>query len=525
MAVGKKPSRSLLAQAASWLLLVAWTVRAQSSNTPVIPGASSYNGLNLVPQMGWDNWNAYSTRVSEDLLLSTAKSIVDFGLRDLGYNYVVLDDAWSSGRNGSGYLVADETKFPHGIKYIADKLNDMGLKFGMYSSAGVFTCAKYPGSLGHETKDADFFATNDVSYLKYDNCFNQGQSGTPQLSFNRYNVMSKALNATGREILYSMCNWGDDNPFDWAYTIANSGRMSGDIYDSFNRPDAACPCATNPCNWPGYHCSVMNIIEKMAPIQSRTMSGYFNDMDALEVGNAGMNDNEYVAHFTMWAILSSPLIMGTNVPNLSPSHYSILANPAVIAINQDPTATAAARIWKHSCTSNSSLVDEYGQCDTQLWVRTLNNSDVAVAMLNNANGTVDVTASLADIFIPDTLAGTSTTPMQLSEAWDVFDLWGNRLTDTEASSILNGTSASMNNSTTAMAVNGTMGRLAVKTYNISSDGSYADGLNRNDTRLFGKKLGTLNPGGVITTEVPRHGIAAYRLRRAPSKEVTRRDEL
>ena len=281
--------RNFLTPFAWTLLLVSRLTQAQGSSTPNIPGASSYNGLNLVPQMGWDNWNAYACKVSENLLLSTAKSMVSFGLRDLGYNYVVLDDCWSSGRNESGYLVADKTKFPNGMKYIADKLHGMGLKFGMYSSAGIYTCAKYPGSLGRETKDAHFFAENGVDYLKYDNCNNLGQSGTAKLSFDRYNVMSKALNATGRSILYSMCSWGDDNPFDWAYSIANSGRMSGDIYDSFNRPDDACPCTTNPCNWPGFHCSVMNIIEKMAPIQSRTTSGYFNDMDALEVGNAGQN--------------------------------------------------------------------------------------------------------------------------------------------------------------------------------------------------------------------------------------------
>ena len=110
------------------------------------------------------------------------------------------------------------------------KIHSLGLKFGIYSSAGIFTCAKFPGSLGYEDKDAQLWASWGVDYLKYDNCYNQGQSGTPQISFSRYNVMSKALNATGREILYSLCNWGNDQPFDWAYGISNSWRMSGDIY-------------------------------------------------------------------------------------------------------------------------------------------------------------------------------------------------------------------------------------------------------------------------------------------------------
>ncbi|MBE7180132.1 MAG: glycoside hydrolase family 27 protein [Terriglobus roseus] len=150
--------------------------------------------------------------MNETLLLNTAQVMVNFGLRDLGYEYVVLDDCWSVGRNSSGYLVSNDDTFPNGMKYVADKIHSLGLKFGMYSSAGVFTCARYPGSLGYEEKDADLFAEWDVDYLKYDNCFNQGQSGTPKLSFDRYNVMSKALNQTGRDIVYAMCSWGTNHP-------------------------------------------------------------------------------------------------------------------------------------------------------------------------------------------------------------------------------------------------------------------------------------------------------------------------
>ena len=169
------------------------------------------------------------------------------------------------------------------MAHVADQIHALDMKFGMYSSAGIFTCGRYPGSLGYEQKDADLFASWGVDYLKYDNwsveiqsnhpspvflltsgSFNQGQSGNAQISFNRYNVMSEALNKTGRPIFYSMCNWGDDNPFDWAYTIANSYRMSGDIYDNFNRPDSRCPCdEAIGCSWPGFHCSVMNILNKV----------------------------------------------------------------------------------------------------------------------------------------------------------------------------------------------------------------------------------------------------------------------
>lgn len=188
-----------------------------------------------------DNWNAFACNVNESLLLNTASAMVKYGLKDLGYDHVVLDDCWSIGRNSSGYLVHDPTKFPNGMLSVADRLHAMGMKFGMYSSAGVFTCGRYPGSLGNEDKDAEYFAANGVDYLKYDNCYNQGQYGTAKLSFDRYNTMSMALNKTGRPITYALCNWGQDQVWAWATEMSNAARMSGDVYDSFNRPDDACP--------------------------------------------------------------------------------------------------------------------------------------------------------------------------------------------------------------------------------------------------------------------------------------------
>ena len=142
-----------------------------------------------------------------------------------------------------------------------------------------------------------------ADYLKYDNCYNEGQEGNGILTYNRYKAMSDALNATGRPILYSMCNWGQDHPWDWAQTIANSWRMSGDVYDSFDRPDARCPCDTYECSLPGFHCSVMNILNKAAPVLNKAQPGAWNDLDMLEVGNSGMTDDEYITHFSMWYVV------------------------------------------------------------------------------------------------------------------------------------------------------------------------------------------------------------------------------
>ncbi|KAK7537329.1 alpha-galactosidase [Phyllosticta citribraziliensis] len=475
----------------------------------VIPGASSYNGLNLVPQMGWDNWNAFGCDVSEELLLETADAMVKFGLRDLGYDYVVLDDCWSIGRNASGYLVHDPVKFPNGMKHVADAIHALGLKFGMYSSAGVFTCGRYPGSLGYEQKDADIFASWGVDYLKYDNCYNQGQSGTPQISFNRYNVMSKALNNTGRPIVYALCNWGNDDPYDWAYTISNSYRMSGDIFDSFQRPDARCPCTETPCTWPGYHCSVMNILNKMAPIVSRSQPGAFNDMDMLEVGNGGQSDSEYIVHFSMWALLSSPLLMGTNIPTLSPAHLSILSNPAVIALNQDPTGTAATRKWRELVPD----VDDDGQGEIALWTRVLDNGDTAVALLNAGNSSRTMRASALHIFLDQATAGTYVPAPELSTPYDVYDLWANRMSDDEAAAVIAGNATSIGANSTS-----------VTRYNATAL-SYAEGLAQEHPALLGKKVGRLEAGGVWEAEVDRHSVGLFRLRNATQAGLRKRDEL
>lgn len=179
--------------------------------------AASYNGLAITPQMGWDNWNAFACDVDADLLASSARSIVDLGLRNLGYEYVILDDCWSTGRNtsGNGSIIVDTSKFPNGMAAVADGIHSLNLKFGMYSDAGRYTCGQYEGSLGHEAVDAQTFADWGVDYLKYDNCYNQGNAGTQYLSRNRYNTMSEALNATGRPVLYSLCNWGEDYPWNW----------------------------------------------------------------------------------------------------------------------------------------------------------------------------------------------------------------------------------------------------------------------------------------------------------------------
>jgi len=458
--------------------------------------------------MGWDNWNAFGCDVSEALLLQTAHRMVALGLRDSGYHYIVLDDCWSNGRYENGSLRPDFTKFPHGMAHIADELHRMGFGFGMYSSAGFYTCGQYAGSLGYEEIDAQSFAGWGVDYLKYDNCYNGGQSGTANISYARYDKMSIALNATGRDILYSMCNWGQDRPWDWAYSIANSWRATGDIYDSFNRPDVRCPCSEEQgynCAFPGYHCSVMNIVNKVAYFVHRSQPGGWNDLDMLEVGNGGMTDSEYIVHMTLWAALKSPLIMGTDIRSLDANAYSIYTNPAILAISQDPNGASAQRVWRYFIGPG----DASGPGEIQLWSGGLAHGDQIVLLLNTASEDMYMNATLAEIF---TDAGGARS-VQAKQAWEMYDLWANRMPDSTAKAILSPNSTSMANlSATAYLFNATAT-------------SYAQGLAAGSPALLGKHVGTVKAKGTISVVVPSHGVVAYRLRSRGTSSRMKRSEL
>ncbi|KAK9372138.1 glycoside hydrolase superfamily [Lipomyces chichibuensis] len=452
------------------------------------------NNLAVTPAMGWNNWNAFACSVNEHLLLSTAEKMAAIGLRDAGYEYIVLDDCWSLGRDEKGNLQHDPEKFPHGMKYVAEKLHALGFRFGMYSDAGTYTCARYVGSLGYEKQDAQTFASWDVDYLKYDNCYNEGLSGTPKITSERYRTMTEALKATGRPILYAICNWGEDYPWKWGHTVANSWRMSGDIYDSFDRPDSRCPCTGDEydCPLPGSHCSVMNILNKAAPVSHTSIPGAWNDLDMLEVGNGGMDDEEYKTHFSMWAALKSPLLMGNDVNVMNAKALSILNNPAVLAVSQDPVGAPAVRRWRYFVNDT----DEFDQGEIQMWAGPLYNGDQLVILLNAGNNSRTMTATLADVFRVATGI-----PKEIKEDWDIYDLWGNRMDDATAQSVIDG-------STTVEA-----GENVARFYYNATKTSYKEGLAVNDPHLLGKFTGTVEAGGAIETEVPRHGVSMLRLRK------------
>lgn len=270
-----------------------------------------------------------------------------------------------------------------------------------------------------EEIDAKTYASWGVDYLKYDNCFNEGRSGTPQISFERFNNMSRALNATGRPILYSMCNWGEDGPWNFASTIANSWRISGDIADQFDRFDDRCPCTSIlDCKLPGFHCAMSRIIDFAAPVGQKAGPGRWNDLDMLEVGNGGMNFDEYVTHFSMWALLKSPLILGNDVTNMTNETLSIITNDAIIAANQDPGGSPASRIWKVPVTGG----------DLSLWSSSLQNFVFVFALLNTSPETQTVDVLFSDVFLDQGIVF-SQREFKLWDLWQKDDSgnWGKPL--------------------------------------------------------------------------------------------------
>jgi alpha-galactosidase len=475
------------------------------------------NGLARTPPLGWNNWNSLGCDVSADLLLDTASKLVTLGLMDVGYKYAVLDDCWSDGRDANGRLQVDKSRFPQGMETVSAKIHDHGLLFGIYSSAGHMTCARAEGSLDHEEEDAQTFADFSVDYLKYDNCYSTGRAGSAESTFKRYDTMAKALNATGRPIVYSLCNWGEDFVMSWGVSIANSWRISGDIYDSFSRPDDRCSCTANDpsspwCVSPGAHCSVLTILNKVAPYADRSQPGGWQDLDALEVGLGGMTTEEYKAHFALWAALKSPLLIGADLRTLTPEALKILNNPAILAINQDPLGVPATRVARNTSVPK----DRYGEGETHIWSGPLAGGDEVLILLNAADADLDITAYLEDIFVGE---GPSCSAPQCNEDWHVHDLWSTMMEDSIARSLIDKSHSRHDASRVFKSLNW---------YNASTL-SYRDGLDQDDSRLLGETVGKISARGSWTVPVKRHSAKVYRLRPASDVRTKRysifKDEL
>ena len=326
-----------------------------------LAGAQKFDGLALTPPMGWNSWNKFSCDVTESLIRETADAMVASGLKDAGYEYIVIDDCWHGERDSLGFIQPDPVRFPSGIKALADYIHSKGLKFGIYSDAGWQTCGGRPGSRGREYQDAQRYASWGVDYLKYDWCNTEGLKAE-----GAYLTMRDALYEAGRPIVLSICEWGDNQPWEWAGPIGHLWRTTGDIYNCFD-------CEYNHGTWSSW--GVLQILDMRKDIRKYAGPDHWNDPDMMEIGN-GMTVNEDRAHFSLWAMMAAPLIAGNDLRNMSPETIAILTNKEVIAIDQDSLGVQG---FKH-------IDDE----NFEVWVKPLAKGDLAVCFLNRSVEPLDL---------------------------------------------------------------------------------------------------------------------------------------
>ncbi|XP_021750610.1 alpha-galactosidase-like isoform X2 [Chenopodium quinoa] len=349
--------RALIGRILVWIILVAGTAHATRMHLPDNRSVANTslggrrrsllnNGLGLTPQMGWNSWNHFGCKIDEHLIRET-------------------DDCWAElNRDSQGHLVPKASTFPSGIKALANYVHSKGLKLGIYSDAGIQTCSKtMPGSLGHEKQDAKTLASWGVDYLKYDNCENNGIDPKE-----RYPKMSKALLKSGRHIFFSLCEWGQEDPATWAPSIGNSWRTTGDIQDTWN--------------------SMIDIADKNDKWASYARPGAWNDPDMLEVGNGGMTKEEYRSHFSIWALVKAPLLVGCDVRSMDQATLELLRNKEVIAVNQDKLGVQGRKVKKNG--------------DLEVWAGPLTQRRMAVILWNKGSSSSNITAYWSDIGLKPT---------------------------------------------------------------------------------------------------------------------------
>ena len=333
-------------------------------------------GLALTPPMGWNTWNKFACNVSDELVRGMADAMVKSGMKDAGYQYIVIDDCWQVSRDANGTIVVDQQRFPNGMKAVADYVHSVGLKFGIYSDAGTMTCQKRPAGLGHEYQDARTYASWGVDYLKYDWC----NTLPGQDARSSYANIRQALDASGRPIVLSICDWGKAHPWLWGKEVGgNLWRTTDDIQDRW----------AGKKEWsPGNCCSngMLDIVDANAELYSHAGPGHWNDPDMLEVGNGGMTTTEYRSHFSLWALMAAPLIAGNDLRSMTPEIHDILTNKEVIAIDQDPLGRQGRRVWKDG--------------DLEIWSKQLQDGSRAVILLNRGASSHDITMTWEQIGYP-----------------------------------------------------------------------------------------------------------------------------
>jgi alpha-galactosidase len=358
----------------------------------LVANAQKFPGLAETPPMGWNSWNIYACNINENLVREVAKAMVDRGLKDAGYEYIVIDDCWHGERDSLGFIQCDPVKFPSGIKALADYIHSLGLKFGIYSDAGWKTCGGRPGSRGYEFQDALRYAQWGVDYLKYDWCNTDGLNAE-----GAYLTMRDALYKAGRPILFSMCEWGNSKPWNWAKDTGHMWRTTGDICNKWEG-------SISNGSWTAW--SAMTILDMQDGLREFAGPGHWNDPDMMEVGN-GMTVNEDRAHFSMWCMICAPLIAGTNIQKASDETIAILTNHEAISINQDKLGIQGLRVSK--------------QDSLEVWYKPLANGEWAVCFLNRNSKAKNISYNWAEQKITDEFAKRSTDFSSIN--YSILDVW------------------------------------------------------------------------------------------------------
>jgi alpha-galactosidase len=314
------------------------------------------------PPMGWNSWNKFACNITETFVKQIADAMVSTGMQDAGYQYINIDDGWEAGRDQTGHIQAN-ARFPD-MKGLADYVHGKGLKLGIYSSPGFRTCAGFEGSLNHEADDARTFAAWGIDYLKYDWCTAPLAYEVSQMRA-AYQKMGEALAATGRPIVYSLCQYGREHVEQWGAAVGgNLWRTTGDISDRWDKMSSI-----------GF--------DKQPGLEPHAAPGHWNDPDMLEIGNGGMTDDEYRTHMSLWALLAAPLIAGNDLRSMSETTKAILTNAEVIAVDQDPEGKQGKRVFKEG--------------DLEVWSRPLTAGALAVGLFNRGTQPTKVTARWQDL--------------------------------------------------------------------------------------------------------------------------------
>ncbi len=338
------------------------------------------------PPMGWNSWNVFASEIDEKLLMEIADAMVGTGMRDLGYQYINIDDFWHADtRAADGKPLVDEKKFPHGMKYLSDYVHSKGLKLGIYSCAGDMTCGRRFGGFGYEEIDAKTYAEWGVDLLKYDYCY---APWSRKAAIERYTKMGTALKNSGRDIVFSVCEWGLRKPWLWAENAGGSyWRTTPDIFDVWDYNSA-------------WRYSLMHILKKQKGLEKYAGPGHWNDPDMLTVGNygtgkatsaggkfKGMSDTEYQSEMSLWCMLSAPLLASCDLRKMNEATKSILMNPDIIAINQDKLGEQA------------KLISAKGKI--WLYLKNLEGGKKAVAILNTSEKEKEFTLTTQKLGIDD----------------------------------------------------------------------------------------------------------------------------